>query len=315
MTTVVVAICTNRAPADVRRCLAALVAEAPARLLLVTSGLDAAAVAAHERAVGHVIAARLAPCSTAAGEGHMSATEPSITVIGEPEPGLSRARNRALAACRDDEVIAFVDDDATVAPGWLAHLGVAWDAAEPDVACIGGRILPRFIAPRPAWLTDRLLGVLTVLDLGDELRDLDPTITTVYGANISFRCGALRRIGGFDPAYGHIGDRLWFSDEDEAQRALARAGLRVRYAPHVAVAHEMTPERLTPRALLRRRFRYGASLGKRGARPTGTALRQLIRSALGAPLAAARGERSLALERAVRAAENAGVLVAPLARR
>src|SRR3954467_5462835 len=91
-----VAVCTNRAPEAVREALAAIAADAPeAARALVTSGLAPAAVDAHRTAA------------------------PGWEVLAEPEPGLSRARNRALAwAAGDDEVLAFVDDDAVVEPGW-----------------------------------------------------------------------------------------------------------------------------------------------------------------------------------------------------
>lgn len=296
MPTVRVAVCTNRAPAAVVECLEALALQGGGLgALLVASGLGAEQIAAHERSLRDLL--------------------PGAAVVSEPTPGLSRARNRALQECVDDDVIAFVDDDAVVGPGWLRALHEAWDAAEPDVACIGGPIRPRFPAGRPEWLTDALLPGLTVLDRGSEAIDLDPAVSTVYGANISFRVGPLRVVGGFDPGYGHSGSRVWFSEEDEAQRALARVGGRVRYAPGPWVWHVIPPGRATARSLLRRRFAYGATLGARGARSRALALRQGLRSALGAPVAAARGRRGLATERAVRAAENAGVLLGPLVAR
>jgi hypothetical protein len=134
----------------------------------------------------------------------------------------------------------------------------------------------------------------------------------VYGANISFRVGPLRRVGGFDPAFGHTGGSVFFSEEDEAQRALARLGYRVRYVPDAAVAHVIPAARLTRSAFLRRRFAYGAALGIRGGRTRSLAATQLIRTSAGAVLAAAQGRDQAAMVRAVRAAENAGVLAAPL---
>ena len=75
-------------------------------------------------------------------------------------------------------------------------------------------------------------------------------------------------------------------------------------------------QHLVGAAFLRRRFAYGAGLGARGGRAPARAARQLASSAVGAPLAALRGDAVLAMERATRAAENAGVLLAPvLARR
>ena len=133
---------------------------------------------------------------------------------------------------------------------------------------------------------------------------------------MTFRAGALRVVGGFDPAWGHRGPRVWFSEEDEAQRALARAGGRIRYAAGAWVWHAIPPNHLRRGWFLRRRFRYGASLGARRARSRALALRQALSSAAGVPVAAAQGDERLAMERAVRAAENAGVLLAPvLARR
>jgi GT2 family glycosyltransferase len=272
-------VCTNRSPAEAAESLAALRREAPPEALaVVTSGL---------------------PAATAAGfEG---------TVLVEPRPGLSRARNRALEWCDESDVLAFVDDDAVVCSGWFAGLSRAWAAAPGDVACIGGPIRPRWPGGGPPkWVSAPILPALTLLDLGGEARDLDPFATTVYGANVSFRVEALRRIGGFDPAFGHSGSRVFFSEEDEAQRALARLGYGVRYVPDAAVEHVIPPERLTRSSFLRRRFAYGVTLGVRRARPTSVAARQAFSSAAGT--LAALGREKLLMERAVRAAENAGVL-------
>ena len=80
--------------------------------------------------------------------------------------------------------------------------------------------------------------------------------------------------------------------------------------------HVIPPERTTRPAFLRRRLRYGVGLGARGGRGPGRAGRQLASSAAGVPVAAARGDEALALDRATRVAENAGVLLAAvLARR
>ena len=231
---------------------------------------------------------------------------PRDGALHEPRPGLSHARNRALdwAAAAGAGALAFVDDDAVADPGWYEALSRRWDDAPSDVACIGGPIRPRFDTPPPRWYSDAIRHVLTLLDRGPDVRDLDPDLEAVYGANISFRVEPLMRIGGFDPALGHAGGRVFFGEEDEAQRALVRLGHRIRYVPDAAVEHVIGAERLTRRAFLERRFAFGVALGMRRGRSRKLAAQRL---AAGAGALVAR-DPALAMDRAVRAAENAGVL-------
>jgi glycosyltransferase involved in cell wall biosynthesis len=291
----VVAVCTNRSPAEVAESLAALAEQVPAgRLALVTSGLSAAAASEHN-----------------------IKTVPGCVFRFEPRPGLSLARNNALewAAEVGAGVIAYVDDDAVVGPGWWEALRQAWEAADERVAVIGGRIRPRWSSPPPEWVSEPILPTLTLLDLGDERQLLDPQQTTVFGANISFAVAPLRELGGFDPAYGHSGRRVFFSEEDQAQRALAARGYGVVYEPALEVEHVIPAQRLTRRSFVRRRFAYGRALGMRDGRGAGLALRQVATSAPGALVALASRDPQRFMERAVRAAENAGVLAGRVRRR
>jgi hypothetical protein len=205
-------------------------------------------------------------------------------------------------------VIAYVDDDAVVDPGWWEALCRCWDAADERVGVIGGPIRPRWAIAPPGWISRPILPALTLLDLGADEQELDPEVTTVFGANISFAIEPLRAIGGFDPAFGHSGRRVFFSEEDQAQRGLAARGYRVLYAPDLGVHHVIPAERLTRRSFVRRRFAYGRALGRRGGREAGRALRQLASSGPGALVALAQRDQKLFMERAVRTAENAGVL-------
>jgi hypothetical protein len=282
----VVAVCTNRSPADAADALAALADQVPPeRILVVTSGLEAGVAAAHRGA---------APG----------------TVEEELQPGLSLARNRALAwaAGQGAAAIAYVDDDAIVDPGWWDALRGRWAEADERLGVIGGPIRPRWAVSPPAWLSGPILPTLTLLDLGGEERELDPEVTTVFGANVSFAVEPLQGVGGFDPAFGHSGRRIFFSEEDQAQRALAARGFRVLYAPELGVHHVIPADRLTRGSFVRRRFAYGRALGARDGRGALRASRQLATSGPGAVVAALRGNQKLFMERAVRAAENAGVL-------
>jgi GT2 family glycosyltransferase len=279
-----VAVCTNRLPDESAESLAALRSQVPAgALAVVTSGLSSREVETYRAAFD----------------------EP---ILEEPLQGLSLARNRALAWCQAGDLLAFVDDDAVATEGWYEALERRWADAPPEVSCIGGPIRPRWPYEPPDWVSPPILPALTLLDLGDQPRDLDPGVTNVYGANISFRVDALREAGGFNPDFGHSGQRVFFSEEDEAQRALARLGYRTRYVPDAAVWHVIPGSRLTRGSFLRRRFAYGRSLGVRHARTNGLALRQVLSSGAGVVVAAAQRRDALLMERAVRVAENLGVL-------
>lgn len=282
----VVAVCTNRSPGEATAALAALAEQAPAeRILVVTSGLTADEVAAHR----------------AAAPGPVEA---------EPQQGLSLARNRALAwtEAKGAGAIAYVDDDAIVDAGWWRALCERWAGADEGIAVIGGPIRPQWDVKPPAWVSRPILPTLTLLDLGDEECELDPEVTTVFGANVSFAVGPLREVGGFDPAFGHSGRRIFFSEEDQAQRALAARGYRILYAPELGVHHVIPVGRLTRRSFVKRRFAYGRALGARRGRGAGRSLRQIATSGPGALAALARRDQKLFMERAVRTAENAGVL-------
>jgi glycosyltransferase involved in cell wall biosynthesis len=168
-------------------------------------------------------------------------------VVGEPEGGISSARNRALAEA-GTEIVCFVDDDVRVEAGWLEALRNAWGSAGARTACIGGPMLANWEAPRPAWLADHLLYVVAVLDLGGEHRRLDQSPGTghVWGGNFSVRVEPVRELGGFDPRRGVRPEApLARGEEEDLQRRLAAGGWEVWYEPAARVRHLIPAERLT----------------------------------------------------------------------
>ena len=214
-----VCICTNGTPERVRATLAAACAQSTAapgsEVVLVASGLGAAEREAHRRQAGELGARVLdAPAGTAA------------------------ARNRALEEARDDDVLAFIDDDVVPAPDWLAKLRERWERAGADIACIGGAVEPRWEEPPPAWVSERIATAFALLDLGPGTVELDPgRAQGVWTANASFRAAALREAGGFPPHLGPWRDAAIIGEDSAAQRRLAERGGRILYAGDVRVAH------------------------------------------------------------------------------
>jgi GT2 family glycosyltransferase len=180
---------------------------------------------------------------------------PNLRYLLEPRPGLSNARNVGAAAARAP-LLHYMDDDAEAHPDLLARLIEAFEALGADA--VGGRVTPVFPGPRPAWLDDSLLGYLTVVDWGGELR-LCAEGEWLAGANIAFRRTALEAAGGFSRSLGRIGGAgvLLSNEETELLARIGRAGGRIAYAPAAEVRHHIDPARLDP-GWFRRRIAWQA---------------------------------------------------------
>jgi GT2 family glycosyltransferase len=229
-------------------------------------------------------------------------------VVREALPGLSRARNLALTLCDETEVAAYVDDDAIVAPDWHEEMQAAWMRADPRVACIGGPIRPRIQGERPAWLGRNALGVLSMLDWGEQELDLDPRTHSVYGANMSVRTSVARAVGGFDETLG-AGTPLSFGEDDDLQIKMTVAGNRISYAPGPWVWHVVPADRLQVRSMLRRRIRYGRYLGHRGRAAMAPAAAHGCMSVLHLVSHALQRDPELVVESAMEVAQSVGVVL------
>jgi glycosyltransferase involved in cell wall biosynthesis len=177
--------------------------------------------------------------------------------IVEKTSGLSNARNvgaRAAAA----PLIAFMDDDAIAAPGWLDAYIAAFDTFGPLAHAAGGRVDPLWGAPRPTWLADAMLGYVSVVHWGGVAR-FAAAREWVAGTNIAFRRDALLAAGGFHVGLGRnrTGHALLSNDEIEVLARLADAGGRLLYVPDAVVEHLVPTERLT-QSWFRRRAAWQA---------------------------------------------------------
>lgn len=171
--------------------------------------------------------------------------EPNLLWIHENTAGLSHARNVAIAAA-DTPFIAFLDDDAVACNDWLEAVLEAFDRLGPVAHVIGGRVRLRFGAPRPTWLTDHMQSYLSICDLGDEIRFVEPG-EWIVGANVSYRTDRLREVGGFSTTLGRVGAgaALMSNDETELADRIRANGGKTGYAPRAEAEHFAPAERLT----------------------------------------------------------------------
>lgn len=190
--------------------------------------------------------------------GNRFAAIKNLSYLVETTPGLSNARNLAARVC-GTPFIAFLDDDAVASKNWLQAILNAFGAFGPAAVVVGGRVDPRWGAPRPPWLHDSLLGHISVVDWGGEMRVAEPE-EWFAGTNIAFRTSAILGNGGFATHLGRVGSGAALSSNEEQQllHRLRAAGGKLIYAPEVRIDHLVDAGRLT-RAWFRKRSAWQAA--------------------------------------------------------
>ena len=181
--------------------------------------------------------------------GELAAGEPRLRVVEEPHPGVSRARNAALAAAAGD-IIVFIDDDCAPEPGWLIRLTAPLVSGRFDIAAGAVRLAPEV---ERSWLAPLHLDLLasTRDGLGDPPR-------TVVGANWAFRRSALGTRS-FDVRLGY--GALGSMEETLLYEQMRSAGARAVFVADAVVVHHVNPDRLRPEALLDRAYDQGRGDG------------------------------------------------------
>ena len=199
----------------------------------------------------HVVVVDNAP-QQLVGKYDVSESFPRVRWLHASPVGLSNARNTVLSACVTP-FIAFLDDDALATVDWLAKLLLAFDELGEQVVAIGGRVEPVWVAPRPPWLPDELLGLLSLVDWGGARRLLPPS-QWIAGTNMAFRVAALSQIGGFSNKFGRFGgdEVLLSNEENDVISRLREQGGEIAYVPEAVVSHLVPQGRLTQSWIRRR---------------------------------------------------------------
>ncbi|MFC6646053.1 glycosyltransferase family 2 protein [Granulicella cerasi] len=134
---------------------------------------------------------------------------PQVTLVDEPRKGLTYARQAGLAAV-DGDIVANVDADSRLTPGWVARVLEAF-AQDEKLVCLSGPLVYYDLSAtqrgmvslfyRFAWCTYAMNR--WVLRVG----------SMVQGGNFAVARRALLEIGGFDTSIAFYGE-----DTDIARR-------------------------------------------------------------------------------------------------
>jgi len=183
-----------------------------------------------------------------------------IRRVFEPTPGLSHARNAAIARA-SGELILWTDDDVLVSPQWLAAYVTAAHS-DPGASFFGGPIQPWLGAPAPKWF----LATFDQISDHYSLRSPPQALVDVslkyppYGANFVVRSVVQRQFL-YDGAVGHREDLMLGGEDVKVLGTMIRAGHRGRWV-HEAVVHHFIPkERLRLEYIRKRAFDIGRLAG------------------------------------------------------
>jgi GT2 family glycosyltransferase len=161
-----------------------------------------------------------------------------IRVFQISAPGKANVLNQVIKIANGD-ILAFLDDDVTVAADWLDAIDKFF-REKPRQAAQGAILLP------PEDLKDPEIGRLIQrfhtahqIDYGRSTN----YVSTLNGANMSIRREVFAKVGGFDIRLGPGASGT--SDDVELAQRIRRAGIEIGYMPDAVVYHELDRQRLT----------------------------------------------------------------------
>jgi glycosyltransferase involved in cell wall biosynthesis len=187
-------------------------------------------------------------------------------MVREPQPGIARARLRAIVET-DAEWLLFVDDDNELTSRYVAE-GLLFAERVPDVGCFGGKLLlPADM--RPARWIEPFLPYLAIKDIGGEpvigkSAAWGPWEPPTAGAFIKRTVLSLyvERAQSDEKLFqlGRKGSKNLSSCEDSLiMRGAFSLGLSNAYNPEMVLYHHLDERRFKLRYLVRLMYAYGTS--------------------------------------------------------
>jgi len=198
-----------------------------ARIEACLAALDALAPSGHEV----VVVDNASEDGTVA---RIRARFPAVRLLAEHENhGFAGGVNRGVAAARG-ELIALLNPDAVVEPGWLERITAP--LADTGVGVAGGKVLDADGRIQSVGAMLRMPEMLPEargegeVDAGQYDEPVD--VWSAHGAAMAFRRGIWEEVAGFDEAFFPA-----YLEESDFCERVRRAGYRVVTAPGAVIRH------------------------------------------------------------------------------
>jgi len=160
----------------------------------------------------------------------------------EMNQGLSFARNKGISIAKG-EIVAFIDDDAIAHEDFAKNITHRFNEYKSYDA-LGGKVIPVYeIGEEPAWMSKYIERMVSKVDYGDKVKDFKKKYPV--GCNMAFRKHVFEKVGLFNT---NLNLR---SDDKYIFNKIAKANLKVLYAPDIVVWHNIEKERTTDRFIIR----------------------------------------------------------------
>lgn len=156
----------------------------------------------------------------------------------EKNKGLSLARNRGIAEA-GAPVIAYVDDDAILSPGYIDHL-VSFFETHKDAIGSGGKVIPKYESGQPpAWMNKYLNGFVGNHNFGETILQYTSQMKYPPGCNMAYKKDILQQAGGFN-------NELKFrSDDKYIFHHVKEISDKIFYVPKAWLYHYIDADRLS----------------------------------------------------------------------
>ena len=169
-----------------------------------------------------------------------------VDYVNETTPGIAAARNRALEAAADDDILVFIDDDERPTDRWLVEL--IRTHRDHDSTGVAGPVVSEYEVPPSAWIAAGRF-------FDRRRHETGSTLEVAATNNLLLDLHEIRRMRlTFDVSLGLTGgsDTLF-------TRSIVTAGGRLTWCDEAVVIDVVPESRLTREWVLRRALRSGNS--------------------------------------------------------